>query len=184
MIKLATLIIAVFLLGIASANVYSELARPQTDFQVPEGNQAGGYEYKAPSYLDRLLGEPQEPTEVSSPADRVKEDQILVSKERVVLNLQNAEWATFTDTNSMDPVLDAGANAIEVVPASEDELQVGDIAVYESEYADGLIIHRIVYRGEDEKGTYFIFKGDNNPASDPGRIRFSQVRKVVVAIIY
>jgi len=63
-------------------------------------------------------------------------------------------------------------------------LSVGDIAAYSSDFADGTIIHRIVHIGNDEQGKYFVLKGDNNPTSDPGRVRFSQIKSVVVAIIY
>ena len=84
----------------------------------------------------------------------------------------------------MEPVITAGANAIEVVPESADDIQVGDIVSYRSTYADGTIIHRVVYKGQDEDGTYFIMKGDNLPTSDPGRVRFGQIERVVVAIVY
>lgn len=124
------------------------------------------------------------PTPVASPKDRIPEKSIIVYGDRVLLDLQNAQWSTFTDTHSMEPVIMYGANAIQVVPQSPDELQVGDIVSYESEYAKGTIIHRIVYKGEDESGTYFVMKGDNLPTSDPGRVRFSQIRRVVVAIVY
>lgn len=123
-------------------------------------------------------------TERASPADRIPENAIGVYHDRVVLDLANAQWATFTDTHSMEPVISAGANAIEIVPKTEDEIQVGDIASYRSAYADGTIIHRVVYKGQDEDGTYFIFKGDNIPTSDPGRVRFEQIERVVVAIVY
>ncbi|MBN2142093.1 hypothetical protein JW711_02065 [Candidatus Woesearchaeota archaeon] len=177
----------VFLLGIAAANIYSNIVSAEKDLVLPANNAEGGYEYKETGYIGKLLGIGDgniKIPEVDSPGDRVKEDQILVNNERVLLNIQGAEWATFTDTNSMDPVIDKGANAIEVKPESVDDLYVGDIVAYESEYADGLIIHRIVYKGEDENGIYFILKGDNNPASDPGKIRFEQIKRVVVAIIY
>lgn len=118
------------------------------------------------------------------PKDRIPERAIAVYGDRVVLDIKGAQWSTFTNTNSMDPILDDGANAIQVVPATPQEIQVGDIISYESEYAQGTIIHRVVYKGEDELGTYFIAKGDNLPASDPGRIRFDQIKRVVVAIIY
>jgi hypothetical protein len=55
---------------------------------------------------------------------------------------------------------------------------------YKSVYATGNIIHRVVYKGQDEQGTYFIMKGDNLPTSDPGRVRFSQMERVVVGLIY
>lgn len=120
----------------------------------------------------------------ASPVDRIPEQAIAVYHDRIVLDIQDAQWATFTDTHSMEPVIMAGANAIELVPKSEADIQVGDIVSYRSNYADGTIIHRVVYRGTDELGTYFIMKGDNLATSDPGRIRFDQIERVVVAIVY
>jgi hypothetical protein len=70
------------------------------------------------------------------------------------------------------------------VPHSADEIKVGDIVSYQSDLAEGTIIHRVIYKGQDEQGTYFIMKGDNLPTSDPGRVRFSQIERVVVGIIY
>ena len=185
MIRKILLLVCVFILGILVSNIYSEYVLAQKDLQIPQNNQEGGYEYSPNSILGRVTGVFQEQAkERPSPADRIKEDQILVTNEKVVINIKNAEWASFTDTNSMDPVIDAEAHAIQIIPASEDEVHTGDIAAYESEYAEGTIIHRVVYKGTDEQGTYFLMKGDNNPFNDPGRIRFNQIRRVVVAIIY
>jgi len=117
-----------------------------------------------------------------SPADRIKENQILVYSDEIVIDLENAVWATFTDTNSMDPVLDKGANAIQVVPKSPSEIKVGDIVSYDSRI--GPVIHRVVHISYDEEGWFAIMKGDNNPDPDPDKVRFEQVRRVVVAIIY
>jgi hypothetical protein len=119
-----------------------------------------------------------------SPYDRVTEDRIHVYKDKIVIDLPNAQWARFTDTNSMDPVLDIGTNAIEIVPQQPEDLHVGDIVSYESKYADGTIIHRIIEIGHDDSGWYALMKGDNNQRTDPGKIRFSQIRRVVVALIY
>jgi hypothetical protein len=185
MIKKILLIICVFLLGVVATNIYSYYASAQTDLQLPENNGNGGYEYQTQSLLNRALSVLQETeNEVASPSDRIPEDLILVTNDKVVLNIRGAEWASFTDTNSMDPVIDAGAHAIEIVPKSEDDIQVGDIVAYQSEYAEGTIIHRVVFKGQDDKGTYFVLKGDNNPINDPGKIRFEQIKRVVVAIIY
>lgn len=121
-------------------------------------------------------------SERSSPSDRVPEDNIFVYKDKVVINLANATWATFTDTNSMDPFLDYGSNSIEVKPQSETDLAVGDIISYESSY--GLIVHRITEIKNDSIGWYCRTKGDNNQFTDPGKIRFEQIHGVLVAIIY
>lgn len=122
--------------------------------------------------------------EVMSPQDWIKEDDILVYKNKVVINIKDPEWASFSDTNSMDPILDAGSNAIEIVPTSPDQIEVGDIVSYESKFASGTIIHRVIQKGVDSNGVFFVMKGDNNPSPDPGRIRFDQVKRVLVAIIY
>ncbi|MBU1111305.1 MAG: signal peptidase I [Nanoarchaeota archaeon] len=122
--------------------------------------------------------------EQASPGDRIKEDQIKVYEDRVVIQIANAKWAGFTDTNSMDPLLDEESNAIQVIPESADEIQVGDIITYESSLFDGMVIHRVILIGEDEEGTYFIAKGDNNPDPDPEKIRFNQIRRILVGILY
>ncbi len=166
-----SLVVLVFLLGWVANNVYSDIYK--------DNYQLGLVQDKADDVSLKVTAK-----ERDSPADRIKESQIHVYDNSVVIQVDNPEWSTFTDTNSMDPVIDNGANAIHVVPQSEDDLQVGDIVAYESQYANGTIIHRIIDKGIDEQGTYFIMKGDNNPTQDPGKVRFSQIKRVLVAIIY
>jgi hypothetical protein len=118
-----------------------------------------------------------------SPANHVEENQIKVFNNKVELDIKNAVWSRFTDTNSMDPFLDEGANGIEVIPSSENEIHVGDIVSYES-IKGGIVIHRVVKIDEDVNGTYFVMKGDNNPIQDPEKVRFSQIKGILVGIIY
>ena len=159
------IILCVFLLGVFSTNIYAEL-NPQQQPLAP------------------AIDSDDNTITIKTPGDKITEDQIKVYKTRVVLDIQNAEWASFTPTGSMEPVLNEYSNAIELVPQSEEDIEVGDICSYKSKYASGSIIHRVVYKGQDENGTYYVFKGDNNPTSDPGRIRFDQIQRCVVAIIY
>lgn len=120
-----------------------------------------------------------------SPQDLVGESQIHVYSDRVTITgFSNLQWASIADTNSMDPVIDADSNVIEVIPQSSDDISVGDIVSYKSKYATGTIIHRVIEKGVDEEGVYFVMKGDNNKNADPGHIRFDQIRRQVVAIIY
>jgi len=142
----------------------------------------GNSEENKVNILEQLFSD--QAVERASPCDHIKERQILVTEEGVNIDMTGAEWATFTDTNSMDPVIDSGANAIEFVPGSEKDICVGDIASYDSDYADGTIIHRVVETGYDSDGWYALFKGDNLAYRDPEKVRFSQIRRVVVAIIY
>jgi signal peptidase I len=120
----------------------------------------------------------------SSPYDWIKPTQIFVYSDRVVIKIKNPEWSMFMDTNSMDPVIDSSSNAIEIVPKDKNDIHIGDIVAYKSKYHDGIITHRVVDIGYDSKGWYARLKGDNNERIDPGKVRFEQIKRVVVAIIY
>ncbi|MFH1505845.1 MAG: signal peptidase I [archaeon] len=156
------LIIGVFLLGLYATSIYAAIA--------PEN----------PINLELPLADKDK----DHPANRILEDQIHVFKDRIVIDLADAQWSYFADTKSMEPVIFAGANAIQVVPDCPDGVQIGDIISYDSEFSDGVIIHRVVHKDEDEEGTYFIMKGDNNPTSDPGRVRCDQIKRTVVMLVY
>ena len=122
------------------------------------------------------------PNELPMPRDRIAEEQIIVTDERVVLDIRGASWSRFTDTGSMRPFLDSGANAIHLEPRYPEELRAGDIISYR--LAGMTIIHRITATGYDEHGWYAITKGDANPTNDPFKVRFDQIERVLVAIIY
>jgi c-di-AMP phosphodiesterase-like protein len=122
--------------------------------------------------------------DIPSPYDWIKEEQIKVYNDQIIIKLKDAKWATFTNTKSMDPVIDRKSNAIEIVPKSEEDIHVGDIVSYKSRYIQGVVIHRVIKKEKDKYGTYFIMKGDNNPYSDPEKVRFNQIKRVLVIIIY
>ncbi len=63
----------------------------------------------------------------------------------------------------------------------------GDIVTYKSKYAEGTIIHRIIFKGTEEgKGTYYLLKGDNLNRPDPEKIyaKDNRIENVLVGIIY
>lgn len=117
-----------------------------------------------------------------SPSDWIKQDQIKVYSNKIVIDLENATWASFTNTNSMDPFIDENTHAIEVLPESPNLIEVGDVISYRTDY--GTIIHRVVEKGQDLEGVYYIVKGDNNPLQDSIKVRYSDIKGVVVAVIY
>jgi hypothetical protein len=119
-----------------------------------------------------------------SPHDWISMENIRVYDNQVVISLPHPEWAMYLNTKSMDPVIDATANTIQLVPKKEADIHLGDIVAYESTYHEGVITHRVIELGSDEGGWYAILKGDNNPKQDPGKIRFEQIKRIVVAIIY
>jgi hypothetical protein len=127
-------------------------------------------------------GVPAQGPEQVSPADRVDSEQIAVMANGVLIrDLKDVRLVNIADTNSMDPVLDAESTAIEIIPKSADELSVGDIVSYQS--GSNTIIHRIISIGSDSEW-YAITKGDNNAVSDPEKVRFAQIKGVVVGIMY
>ena len=172
MIRKLLVVMIIFVIGLAAGHYFANAQTWQNG------------DYEEGTLVNPMTIFPSSIAAQENPKDRIPEKAIAVYKDRIILDLQNAQWATFTDTHSMEPVLFKGANAIEITPKSVDDIKVGDIISYRSEYAEGSIIHRVVYKGQDDEGTYFIMKGDNLQTSDPGRVRFEQIDRVVVAIIY
>jgi signal peptidase I len=122
--------------------------------------------------------------EKPSPYNWVSEDKIHVYDDKVIIDLKGAEWAAFTDTNSMDPILDHEANAIEIIPKRKKDIHVGDIISYKLDFLNYTIIHRVIKISYDKEGWYAITKGDNLDKPDPFKIRFNDIKRVLVAIIY
>ncbi|MBT4651180.1 hypothetical protein HOC13_01530 [Candidatus Woesearchaeota archaeon] len=120
--------------------------------------------------------------EVASPSDWIKEEQIKVYGEKVVIEVENAIWASFTNTNSMDPLIDENSNAIEIIPNDPEEIKIGDVIAYSTSY--GTVIHRVVDKGTDSKGIYYLVKGDNSRLRDLTKVRFNEIEGVVVAVVY
>src|SRR3989344_4990645 len=83
------------------------------------------------------------PKDVESPSNHIERSQIHVYNDKIVLDIPNARWAEFTNTNSMDPILDIEANSIEITPKTSREVKVGDIIAYQPANFDGLVVHRV-----------------------------------------
>ncbi len=120
-------------------------------------------------------------TEKSSPANWIKENQILIYDDRIVILVANATLSRYSDTNSMDPNIDFNANGIEIKPGSPSQIHVGDIISFEQ--GGELIVHRVIKIGMDEQGWFCVTKGDN-ALQDDGKIRFTQINSITIAIIY
>jgi len=118
------------------------------------------------------------------PKDRVKEEQIKIYPDKIVIEIQNAKYASFADTHSEEPFLGATSNAIQLTPKAPEDIQAGDIISYRSSATNEIIIHRVIKIENDEKGLYYIAKGDNNNDPDKEKIRFNQVKSVLIGVIY
>lgn len=122
--------------------------------------------------------------EKQSPADRIQDSDINVFANSVRVDIKNAKWRKFIDSNSMDPLIDEGTTTIEIKPKNADEIKVGDIIAYRVEGYDYAFVHRVVEIGNDENGIYFVTKGDNYYKEDSEKVRFKQIEGVVVGVLY
>ena len=174
--KAAIFAVMLFALGWVSGIVYSGIISSSGSADHPVSAQSSAVD------IQKLQGIASR--DRPSPSDWIKNSQIYVFNDEVVLKIKNAKWAVFTDTKSMDPVIDSTSKAIQVIPESENDIHVGDIAAYSSKYENETITHRVAEIGRDSKGWYAIFKGDNNKYPDPEKVRFEQITRVVVAIVY
>ncbi len=120
-------------------------------------------------------------SEAESPGDWINEKQIHVYENAIVIDVEDASLSSYALTGSMKPVFDENSNGIRIKPENPEEIKLGDIISYEKD--NELIVHRVIEKGEDSEGTYFITKGDNNNVDD-GKIRFSQIKYVTIGVLY
>lgn len=156
--------ISIFLLGWLSNSLYANI---------------GGLDFAQPFSFSLF-----KPKELNSPFNHIQKEQIHVFNDKIILDIPNARWAEFTNTNSMDPLLDEDANSFEIIPTSPSDIHIGDIIVYQPNTFDGLIVHRVIEIGMDGDGWYAVAKGDNLKRADPEKIRFNQIQGILVGIIY
>lgn len=125
-----------------------------------------------------------ESPELKSPPDRIPEERIHVFDDKVIIDLSGATWASYADSNSMDPLLDSGHNGIEVKPNCPTGIKVGDVLSFKADFTSGIIVHRVVGTGYDGEGWFALTKGDNAPNIDPGKRRCEDIHGVLVAVVY
>jgi len=116
-----------------------------------------------------------------APNDLISENQIEVLPNKIIINVEGASLSRYAPTGSMKPVLDEGSNGIRIKPASEDDIDVGDIISFRNE--GYLIVHRVIDKSFDEQGVYFITKGDNSLLND-GKVRFKNIEYITIGVIW
>lgn len=122
---------------------------------------------------------------MGSPKDRVAEDQILVTRDKIEIDIQNAEWSSYEPTGSMEPILSDTANGLYVEPKGPKDIQVGDIIAYSFNESPKPIVHRVTEIQEDEYGNVqYIVQGDANSEPDPEPVSFKDVKRVLIGVIY
>lgn len=116
-----------------------------------------------------------------APSDFIKENQIETYSDKIVINIQDASISEYSPSGSMKPVLDENSNGIRIKPKSEQDINIGDIITFKQDNL--LIVHRVIEKGNDKEGIYFIMKGDNNTLTD-GKIRFKDIKYKTIGVIW
>ena len=156
----------IFLIGFLSANLINLYFVTSFDFERPFSLSNLGF-----SSSDSL----------QAPFDFIDESQIKIYDDKIVINVDGASMSKYAPTGSMKPLLDEGSNGLRITPKSEDEIYIGDIISFKQDNL--LIVHRVIDKGADEQGIYFITKGDNNSISD-GKVRFKDIKYKTIGVIW
>ncbi|MFH1249167.1 MAG: S26 family signal peptidase [archaeon] len=113
--------------------------------------------------------------------ERINTSQIQMEPDRIIINIDNTSISKYGNTSSMIPLINENSKGITVEPKSANDIKMGDIITYE--FNGELIVHRVINIGEDANGWYCIVKGDNTQVSD-GKIRFEQIKSILIGILY
>lgn len=99
------------------------------------------------------------------------------------------DLATFSDTDSMLPLIDYQTTGIVKPVTSDTPINLGDIITYFHHYDSSVntnyyYVHRVIRTGEDENGTYYITQGDHNIEEDDVKVRKEDMRELLVGLIW
>jgi hypothetical protein len=119
--------------------------------------------------------------DVGAPSTWVADEEIILFDNEVLLRIENVSMSRYASTGSMLPTLGRNSRGLVVVPRDVGQVGVGDIVSFRD--FGRLIVHRVVEKGTDEEGVYFITKGDNSDFLD-GKIRFEDIEHVLIGILY
>ena len=126
------------------------------------------------------------------PFDRIDDSNIKVYSDKIVIE-GSFNKIKSSGTGSMLPMLFKGATYFTVEPDKE-EIEVGDVIVFKApkeemkengfNISGTLITHRIIDKGTDSEGIYYYTKGDHNNKIDGAKIRFENITRIVVGVIW
>ena len=117
---------------------------------------------------------------LNEPSNWLSEEDIQITDKQVIININDSSIISYSDVRSMEPYVNRDSMSIILQPEM-DELEIGDVIIFQKN--GELITHRIIEIGTDYSGIYYITQGDNNEVSD-GKIRFEEIRGVVVGVLY
>ncbi|WP_407454251.1 signal peptidase I [Methanobrevibacter sp.] len=105
----------------------------------------------------------------------------------LVIVLIAAQHLNVVVSGSMEPAFYRGdivmvqkADFLGIHEFDPNDVQVGDVVVYDAKWFDQPVIHRIIDIDDINGTTMYKIKGDNNNAPDPYYVTSSQIKEKVV----
>ena len=105
----------------------------------------------------------------------------------LVIVLIAAQHLNVVVSGSMEPAFYRGdivlvekADFLGINEFNPDDVEVGDVVVYDAKWFDQPVIHRVIRIAEINGTTMYVIKGDNNDSPDPYYVTSNQIKEKVV----
>ena len=105
----------------------------------------------------------------------------------IIIGVIIAQHMNVVVSGSMEPVFYRGdivivekANFLGIHEFNPDDVQVGDIVVYDAKWFSSPVIHRVINITMINGTKYFVIKGDHNDVSDPYLVTSDQINERVI----
>lgn len=123
-------------------------------------------------------------------ADTKQIREIAIYLAIIIIGVIAAQHMNVVVSGSMEPVFYRGdivlvekANFLGINEFNPEDVEKGDIVIYNANWFPDPVIHRVVGTGTANNGTkYYIIKGDNNAVPDPAVVYPSQITARVITI--
>ena len=99
---------------------------------------------------------------VAYPSDVIKEEQIKVYSDRVVIEQEGVMFAPVADSYSMGDLLPPNSHTLEIKVENYSDVNIGDIISFYEPSVNKIIMHKIIEIYSDNNGWYCKTKGINN----------------------
>jgi hypothetical protein len=120
--------------------------------------------------------------EIPSPQIRIGTDSIAFLPDKVIINKPGIMGSTYTNTNSMDPILDQGMTGLSYPVNKDTELYEGDIITYDIN--GRLYTHTIKYILQNNNEKIYIVSGTTSNFLLNSKVPHNKVLYVKVGNIF
>ena len=107
----------------------------------------------------------------------------------LIIVLVAAQHLNVVVSGSMEPAFYRGdivlvekADFIGIHEFNPNDVQIGDVVVYDAAWFEQPVIHRVINITDINGTTMYVIKGDNNNSPDPYYVTAGQIREKVVTL--